>query len=134
MKIFVWMMALGATMMLSGCSTGVEQRSSPRIAAAPVPAASPIPYRWTHGHSEKAHKAMLATFGRGGLPPGQFVWASKVPAEGETRVVVDLISQMAYVFRGDIHPLRDIALLFESGLGEDGIENLPAQLSYLRNN
>jgi hypothetical protein len=40
----------------------------------------------------------------------------------------------AYVFRGDIHPLRDIALLFESGLGEDGIENLPAQLAYLRNN
>lgn len=40
----------------------------------------------------------------------------------------------AYIFRGDIHPLRDIALLFESGLGEDGIENLPSQLAYLRNN
>lgn len=40
----------------------------------------------------------------------------------------------AYVFRGDVHPLRDIAVLFESGLGEDGIENLPPQLSYLRNN
>lgn len=40
----------------------------------------------------------------------------------------------SYVFRGDVHPLRDIAVLFESGLGEDGIENLPAQLSYLRNN
>lgn len=40
----------------------------------------------------------------------------------------------SYVFRGDVHPLRDLALLFESGLGEDGLENLPAQLSYLRNN
>jgi len=38
-----------------------------------------------------------------------------------------------YVFRGDIHPLRDIGLLFESALGEDGIENLPAALAYLRN-
>lgn len=39
-----------------------------------------------------------------------------------------------YVFRGDVHPLRDIAVLFESGLGEDGIENLPTQLAYLRSN
>lgn len=40
----------------------------------------------------------------------------------------------AYTFRGDVHPLRDIALLFESGLGEDGIENLPPALHYLRAN
>ncbi len=37
-----------------------------------------------------------------------------------------------YVFRGDVHPLRDIGVLFESGLGEDGIENLPASLHYLK--
>jgi hypothetical protein len=37
-----------------------------------------------------------------------------------------------YVFRGDVHPLRDIGLLFESGLGEDGIDNLPNGLHYLR--
>jgi phosphotransferase system HPr-like phosphotransfer protein len=35
-------------------------------------------------------------------------------------------------FRGDEHPLRDIRALFESGLGEDGLERLPAELSYLR--
>lgn len=36
-----------------------------------------------------------------------------------------------FVFRGDVNPLRDIRLLFQSGLGENGAE-LPEQLSYLR--
>jgi|FLOH01.1.fsa_nt_gi phosphotransferase system HPr (HPr) family protein len=36
-----------------------------------------------------------------------------------------------FTFRGDVAPLRDIALLFKNGLGEDGIENLPDELSYL---
>ena len=38
-----------------------------------------------------------------------------------------------YTFRGDENPLRDIALLFGSALGEEGIDKLPDQLSYLRN-
>ncbi|MBM3988032.1 MAG: HPr family phosphocarrier protein [Planctomycetes bacterium] len=37
-----------------------------------------------------------------------------------------------FLFRGDIHPLNDIGLLFESNLGEDGLGNLPAALRYLR--
>lgn len=37
-----------------------------------------------------------------------------------------------YTFRGDVHPLRDISLLFEGSLGEDGLDNLPAQLQYLK--
>lgn len=36
-------------------------------------------------------------------------------------------------FRGDEHPLRDIALLFQHALGEDGLDRLPPQLAYLRN-
>ncbi len=35
-------------------------------------------------------------------------------------------------FRGDEKPLRDIELLFRSGLGERGIDGLPAELAYLR--
>lgn len=35
-------------------------------------------------------------------------------------------------FRGDEKPLRDIELLFRSGLGEKGIDRLPSDLSYLR--
>jgi len=37
-----------------------------------------------------------------------------------------------YIFRGDENPLRDIELLFEAGLGEEGIDTLPIQLAYLR--
>jgi phosphotransferase system HPr-like phosphotransfer protein len=37
-----------------------------------------------------------------------------------------------FIFRGDVNPLRDIKLLFESGVGESGIDGLPAALSYLR--
>jgi phosphotransferase system HPr-like phosphotransfer protein len=35
-------------------------------------------------------------------------------------------------FRGDEHPLRDIALLFQSRLGENGLDSLPIGLAYLR--
>jgi hypothetical protein len=37
-----------------------------------------------------------------------------------------------YTFRGDENPLRDIRLLFESGLGEGGLSSLPEDLGYLR--
>ncbi len=38
----------------------------------------------------------------------------------------------SFVFRGDERPLRDIRLLFESALGENGLEHLPSELDYLR--
>jgi lipoprotein-anchoring transpeptidase ErfK/SrfK len=72
----------------------------------PVPAAKsqagpqPIHYHWTLGNADRAHKDLVATFHKVGLAPGQYVWASKV-ADGETRIVVDLLTQMAYVYRGD---------------------------------
>lgn len=37
-----------------------------------------------------------------------------------------------YTFRGDENPLRHIALLFEAGLGEEGLDTLPSELAYLR--
>jgi phosphotransferase system HPr-like phosphotransfer protein len=42
-------------------------------------------------------------------------------------------SARRFLFRGDENPLRDIRLLFEHGLGESGIDRLPAELAYLRN-
>ncbi|MCB9914491.1 MAG: HPr family phosphocarrier protein [Planctomycetes bacterium] len=36
-----------------------------------------------------------------------------------------------FVFRGDEHPLRDIEALFSAGLGEGGLDGLPASLRYL---
>lgn len=35
-------------------------------------------------------------------------------------------------FRGDERPLNDLRVLFESGLGEDGLDKLPSSLLYLR--
>jgi lipoprotein-anchoring transpeptidase ErfK/SrfK len=66
-----------------------------------VPVAQPVPYHWTQGAAPKAHRDMVAEFGRVGLKPGQYLWASSIPAEGDTRIVVDLLTQMTYVYRGE---------------------------------
>ena len=55
----------------------------------------------TQGNAPQAHKDLVATFNRVGLKPGEYVWASAVPAEGDPRIVVDLLTQMAYAYRGD---------------------------------
>jgi lipoprotein-anchoring transpeptidase ErfK/SrfK len=98
-KKSIVLLSLGAAAMLAACSTTIQKAPVAKAAAAPV--SNAVPYRWTHGHSEKGYKAMLATFGRSGLKPGEYVWASKIPAEGEARVVVDLVTQMAYAYRGE---------------------------------
>ncbi|GAA4724521.1 L,D-transpeptidase family protein [Sphingomonas lutea] len=88
-----------AAALLSGCSA-ITPFSAPRSVAATAPAPQPPPYRWTQGNAPKAHKDMLATFSRGGLAPGEFVWAASVPQAGETRIVIDLLTQTAYAYRG----------------------------------
>ena len=72
-----------------------------RASAPRVPVAQPVPYHWTQGAAPKAHRDMVAEFGRVGLKPGQYLWASSIPAEGDTRIVVDLLTQMTYVYRGE---------------------------------
>jgi lipoprotein-anchoring transpeptidase ErfK/SrfK len=89
-----------ALALLAGCATAPPP--PPMIAAAPpAPATSELPYRWTQGNAPQAYKDMVAEFGRKGLKPGEYVWATAVPAEGDPRIVVDLLTQMAYVYRGD---------------------------------
>lgn len=61
----------------------------------------PPPYHWTQGAAPQAHRDMVAAFHKLGLKPGEYVWATTVPAQGDTRVVVDLLTQMTYVYRGD---------------------------------
>lgn len=89
--------ALGSALALSACTTA-PPRPAP-IIAAPKPA--PLPYRWTNGHAPAAREAMVATFGRVALGPGQYLWATNIPNEGETKIVADLLTQMAYVYRGE---------------------------------
>jgi lipoprotein-anchoring transpeptidase ErfK/SrfK len=68
---------------------------------APTPKPAELPYRWTQGNAPQAHKDMVATFERAGLAPGQYLWAASVPKDGDTRIVVDLLTQMIYAYRGD---------------------------------
>jgi lipoprotein-anchoring transpeptidase ErfK/SrfK len=85
---------------LAGCETAPPP---PRMAVNAPPPVNPneVPYHWTVGNAPQAHKDMVAEFGKLGLKPGEYVWAAKTPAEGETRVVVDLLTQMTYVYRAD---------------------------------
>ena len=103
-----WGMAAVAVALLGASSAASDAKGfhlfGKRTHAAPAPArrtAQPAPYHWTQGAAPKAHWDMVAEFRRVGLKPGDYVWASAVPAEGETRVVVDLLTQMTYVYRGD---------------------------------
>lgn len=96
----IWLLlAAGAAVSLASCSS-VPQ---PRRVAPPVPVAEPIPlpYRWTQGNAPQAYADAVAAFGRLALKPGQYRWAAVIPEEGETRVVIDLLTQLFYVYRGD---------------------------------
>jgi lipoprotein-anchoring transpeptidase ErfK/SrfK len=88
---------LVGTAVVAGCST------TPRIVEAPPPKPVPreLPYRWTQGNAPKAYEQAVAQFGPLALKPGEYRWAAEIPAEGEARVVVDLLTQLFYVYRGE---------------------------------
>lgn len=98
MRLPTKLILLAAAAGLAGCSTTPQ----PKLAAAPpAPVKNELPYLWTLGQAPQAHKDMVATFSRVGLKPGEYLWAAAVPKEGETRVVIDRLTQMAYAYRGD---------------------------------
>lgn len=92
-----WTLAAISAALLAGCASA----PAPVARAPAAPVAEELPYRWTQGDAPKAHKDALAAFGPLALKPGEFKWAAEVPKEGETRVVIDLLTQLFYVYRGD---------------------------------
>ena len=74
----------------AACARG----SSGRRAGAPALPLDP-------GTCSGAHTDALAVFGRLALGPGDYRWAASIPEEGETRVVIDLLTQLFYVYRAD---------------------------------
>jgi lipoprotein-anchoring transpeptidase ErfK/SrfK len=68
---------------------------------APAPAGAELPYRWSQGAAAQAHKDAVALFGPLYLKPGQYRWAADVPATGDTKVVIDTLTQLFYVYRDD---------------------------------
>lgn len=94
-----WILLSAITAMVAGCETSPAPK--PVVSPAPAVSSNSVPYHWTVGNAPQAHKDMVAEFGRVGLGPGEYVWAATEPTEGETRIVVDLLTQMTYVYRGD---------------------------------
>ena len=99
MNRFSKSMVVGAGAILAGCQTAPS--TTKVVVGAPAPVSNEVPYRWTLGNAPQAHKDMVAEFRKVGLKPGEYVWAAQVPAAGDTRIVVDLLTQMTYVYRGD---------------------------------
>ena len=92
-----WTIAAAAAALLASCSTAPQQV----VQAPPPPPPQELPYRWTHGNAPQAHKDALAAFGPVALKPGEFRWIADIPKEGEAKVVIDLLTQRFYVYRGD---------------------------------
>jgi lipoprotein-anchoring transpeptidase ErfK/SrfK len=94
-----WMAAAVAAA-LAGCQTA----TAPKLAAGAIPApiSNEAPYHWTVGNAPQAHKDMVAAFGKMGLKPGEYVWATSLPATGDPRIVADLLTQMVYLYKGDV--------------------------------
>ena len=90
--------AFGAAL-LAGCAT------TPTVVRTPPPAPAPVvqelPYRWSQGNAPQAHKDAVALFGPLYLKPGQYRWVADVPATGDTKVVIDTLTQLFYVYRDD---------------------------------
>jgi lipoprotein-anchoring transpeptidase ErfK/SrfK len=97
-KLSKWTLAAAGAALLASCTTAPPP--APVTPARPV-AGKPLPYRWTQGNAPQAYKDAVALFGPLAMKPGEYKWAANVPETGETRVVVDLITQLFYVYRGD---------------------------------
>ncbi|HKC04070.1 MAG TPA: L,D-transpeptidase family protein [Sphingomicrobium sp.] len=90
--------AIGAAL-LASCQTAPRAVYAPPPPAAPPPAE--LPYKWTQGNAPQAHKDAVALFGPLFLRPGQFLWAADIPKDGDTKVVIDTLTQLFYVYRAD---------------------------------
>ena len=91
-----FMVAAGAAL-LASCA--VAPAPKPRPIA--VATAKPLPYRWTQGNAPQAYQDAVAVFGPLAMKPGEYKWAATMPQAGEPKVVIDLLTQLFYVYRGE---------------------------------
>src|ERR1051325_7083879 len=89
-----WMILAVAATLLASCATTPTKTAA--RASLPEPKIIEPPYLWTQGAAPQAYKDMVAEFGRKGLRPGEYIWASAIPVDGDTRIVIDRLTQMAY--------------------------------------
>ncbi|HKX92954.1 MAG TPA: L,D-transpeptidase family protein [Sphingomicrobium sp.] len=91
--------AAGFAALLAGCQSAPKTVHAPP--APPAPVAQELPYRWTQGNAPRAHKDAVALFGPLRMRPGEYKWLNSIPKDGETKVVIDTLTQLFYVYRGD---------------------------------
>jgi len=84
--------------LLAGCATAPKVVQAP---PPPAPAEPELPYHWTQGNAPQAHKDAVALFGPLHLAPGQYLWAADIPTTGDSKVVIDVLTQLFYVYRDD---------------------------------
>jgi lipoprotein-anchoring transpeptidase ErfK/SrfK len=90
--------AAAGVLALAACTTAPR----PQPVAPPTPVVTkPMPYRWTQGNAPKAWEQAVATFGPLRMKPGEYRWTADVPEAGETKVVIDLLTQLFYVYRDE---------------------------------
>ena len=99
MRLRFGFMAAVTVSLLASCSTTPPPPPAP--VAIVVPPKAPLPYRWTQGNASKAHDEAVALFGPLNMRPGEYRWTPTVPEKGETKVVIDLLTQKFYVYRAD---------------------------------
>ena len=100
MRLGLGFMAAAGLAILAGCST-TPPPPPPIATPVVVPEKQPLPYRWSQGNAPKAHEEAVALFGPLNLRPGQYRWLTDVPEKGETKVVIDLMAQLFYVYRDE---------------------------------
>ena len=99
MRLRIGLMAACGLSVLAGCSTAPPPRPAPVTIV--VPEKVPLPYRWSQGNAPKAHDEAVSMFGPLNMRPGEYRWAATVPEKGETKVIIDLLTQRFYVYRAE---------------------------------
>lgn len=92
-----WTIAAAGSVLLASCATAPRQV----VEAPPAPVVQELPYHWSQGAAPKAHEDAVALFGPLRMRPGEYKWAADVPQTGETKVVIDTLTQLFYVYRDD---------------------------------
>ncbi len=95
-RILTAVTAASLAALLASCATKPRQV----VQAPPAPITQELPYKWSQGNAPQAHKDMLATFGPLNMRPGEFRWTAQVPDDGDAKVVIDILTQRFYVYRG----------------------------------
>jgi lipoprotein-anchoring transpeptidase ErfK/SrfK len=94
-----WSVSVIGAALLAGCATAPKVVEAP---PPPAPAAKPeLPYRWSQGNASKAWEEAVSEFGPLRLRPGEYRWAAAIPQAGDTKVVIDTLTQLFYVYRDD---------------------------------